>query len=214
LRSLLFRYSLLYSQHSPTAIEKVSFDNQTVSAGLKATAHIGAATWILSTCGSMSSDIHHYRGVSVIQSHHSQLGPSGPRLILGPFRFANHDCAPNCQVCVRNSTHLQRSEPSAQIAHIPGTYAFCLFALREIEVGESLTVRYTKDGYYDLTSGCRCQTCHPESPPVIKRQTFVSASAIDPSRISKRKHRAGTKHDRTRKNVDNQSRIQPDGAIF
>jgi SET domain len=176
----------------------VSFDNHTISAGLKATSRIEAATWILSTCSSMSSDLQHHASISVIQSHQSQQGPCGQRLILGPFRFANHDCAPNCQVSVQNFTLLHVSELPDQIAHIPGTYAFCLLALREIEVGEPLTVRYTRDGYYDLTSGCRCKTCHPESPPIIKRKT--PAPATDTG-IRKRKHRAGIKHNRTRKNV-------------
>jgi hypothetical protein len=38
--------------------------------------------------------------ISVISAHRSQKGPKGNRLILGPFRFANHDCSPNCQVCL------------------------------------------------------------------------------------------------------------------
>jgi hypothetical protein len=54
--------------------------------------------WILTASGSMSLNIVKGPGISNIQSHASQLGPSGVRLILGPFRFVNHDCEPNCQV--------------------------------------------------------------------------------------------------------------------
>lgn len=48
----------------------------------------------------MSSDLipEHLRGISVIVSSPDQKGPLGPRLMLGPLRFANHDCRPNTQV--------------------------------------------------------------------------------------------------------------------
>ena len=46
----------------------------------------------------MSSDNVGAGGLSVILSSPGQLGPENERLILGPLRFANHDCKPNCQV--------------------------------------------------------------------------------------------------------------------
>ena len=37
-------------------------------------------------------------GLSVILRSSGQLGPKDERLILGPLRFANHECiTPNCQ---------------------------------------------------------------------------------------------------------------------
>jgi hypothetical protein len=37
-------------------------------------------------------------GLSVITKGAGQLGPENERLLLGPFRFVNHECIPNCQV--------------------------------------------------------------------------------------------------------------------
>ena len=46
----------------------------------------------------MSLDCTSTPGPSVIHAASNQLGPMGPRLILGPFRLVNHDCKPNAQV--------------------------------------------------------------------------------------------------------------------
>jgi hypothetical protein len=100
--SLLERYYLLYSTDSPVRLEKVSFDNIKISMGLKAHRNIPSGAAILSSSSSMSTDIipPERRSISIIKSHRSQLGPLGPRLLLGPLRFANHDCNPNCQVVI------------------------------------------------------------------------------------------------------------------
>src|SRR4029077_3829079 len=96
--SLLYRYSLLYSSGSSVRIIKVSHTGQEASFGLKATHPIPAGTFIMETCSSMSLDCTSTPGPSVIEAASNQLGPIGPRLILGPFRFVNHDCKPNAQV--------------------------------------------------------------------------------------------------------------------
>jgi hypothetical protein len=46
----------------------------------------------------MSSDNVNGGGLSVITRSTGQLGPRDERLVLGPIRFANHECVPNCQV--------------------------------------------------------------------------------------------------------------------
>ena len=81
-------------------LDKVSFDGTIISVGLKARIKIPASLPILSTSSSMSSDLipAHRHSISVIASSHDQKGPAGPRLMLGPLRFANHDCNPNTQV--------------------------------------------------------------------------------------------------------------------
>jgi len=96
--SLLYRYSLLYSSTSSVQITKVSHTGQEASFGLKATRNIPASTFIMETCSSMSLDCTSTPSPSVIESAPNQLGPMGPRLILGPFRLVNHDCKPNAQV--------------------------------------------------------------------------------------------------------------------
>jgi hypothetical protein len=98
IRSLLLRYSILHSEHSPVKLCKVIFGDD-ICAGLEATKDIPAACYILSTCSSMSAELYDGKQcLSVICSDSKQKGPQGDRLILGPFRFANHDCQPNCQV--------------------------------------------------------------------------------------------------------------------
>jgi len=97
--SLIQRYHIMnYTSASVVQIEKVKFGSK-IACGLRAKVRIEAFTAILSTCSSMSLDIvDGKQAVSVINSSPRQKGPVGPRLILGPFRFANHDCSPNCQV--------------------------------------------------------------------------------------------------------------------
>jgi len=88
-----------YTSAGIVCLDKVQFGSQ-IALGLKAKIRIEPFTVILSTCSSMSSDIlDGERAISVINSSARQKGVVGPRLILGPFRFANHDCDPNCQVC-------------------------------------------------------------------------------------------------------------------
>jgi hypothetical protein len=96
--SLLFRYSLLYSSGSSVRILKVTHTGHSASFGLKATRPIASGEFIMETCSSMSLDSVSTPGPSIIQSSSHQLGPHLPRLILGPFRFVNHDCSPNSQV--------------------------------------------------------------------------------------------------------------------
>ena len=108
------------SKESPVRLEKVSFESGVVAAGLKACKPIGGSMPILATCSSMSSDIvkNSKNVISVVLSSSCQRGPQGPRLILGPFRFANHDCNPNCQVSfgvysiIGPHSHSVRSDPS------------------------------------------------------------------------------------------------------
>jgi hypothetical protein len=78
-----------------------------ISAGLECTKLIPAATYILTAGGSMSSDNFGTGtgGLSVILHSPGQLGPENERLILGPLRFANHECKPNCQVSFYYTMH-------------------------------------------------------------------------------------------------------------
>jgi hypothetical protein len=96
--SLLIRYALLHSRFSSIKVNKFLYDGDIV-AGLECTKTIPAHTYILTSGGSMSSDNYGQAGgLSVILSSTGQLGPPNERLMLGPVRFANHECMPNCQV--------------------------------------------------------------------------------------------------------------------
>ncbi|KAF8960540.1 hypothetical protein BDZ97DRAFT_1665748 [Flammula alnicola] len=139
----------------------------------------------------MSSNVVHGRpGVSVISSSPGQKVKEGPRLILGPFRFANHDCSPNCQIMpIRNS------------------YAYALFALRTIEAGESLTVNYAKDGSYFGGKPCGCATCNPDTPPIAKKRPLDESKFL-PNPDGKRSRRGG-KRAKRRKLVVSAEILEP-----
>lgn len=121
--SLLYRYSLLYSSGSCVGILKVSHTRRKATFGLKAIRAIPAGTFIMETCSSMSLDLASTQGPSIIDAAPNQLGPPGPRLILGPFRLVNHDCKPNAQVRV----FLPLSACSNLChADLPGPWHLCL----------------------------------------------------------------------------------------
>ena len=66
--------------------------------------------------------------------------------MLGPARFANHDCEPNAR--------LEPSESSEQVKVI---------ALRKIWAGEETTIFYDHDTFGIGNCDCRCETCKPLS---------------------------------------------------
>jgi hypothetical protein len=90
---------------SAVAICKVTHTGTEASFGLKARRDIPFGSYIKETCSSMSLDQVSERGPSIIEAASSQIPPSAPRLILGPFRFVNHDCDPNSHVSDNNSLH-------------------------------------------------------------------------------------------------------------
>ena len=69
--------------------------------GMVAVKDIPAGIFIIETCSCMSRDVVKLSGPSIVKSCPGQLGPSGNRSVLGPFRFINHDCNPNAQVRAR-----------------------------------------------------------------------------------------------------------------
>jgi hypothetical protein len=100
--SLLLCYALLHSVRSSIKITKVTFGDQ-IGMSLMCTKFILALTYILTTSASMSSDNFGAGGLSVILHGSGQLGLENECLILGPLRFANHECKPNCQVSFYNT---------------------------------------------------------------------------------------------------------------
>ncbi|KAJ7438480.1 hypothetical protein FB451DRAFT_1060237 [Mycena latifolia] len=147
--STILRYKLLYSPDSNVQLEKVVFGDSPVAGGLKARTVIRAGTYLLYACGSLSSNLHE-PGHATIESTTQQLKPRGSRLILGPLRFVNHDCKPN-----------------SQLYPIPNSHAFTIITLRQLEAGESITVKYTEGGYW---GECWCGTCKGYSTLVIPRR--------------------------------------------
>ncbi|OUM56784.1 hypothetical protein PIROE2DRAFT_49244, partial [Piromyces sp. E2] len=62
-------------------------------------------------------------------------------LFLGPGRFMNHDCQPNCQFTSKNST----------------TVTFKV--IRDIKIGEELTVFYSDSYFGNNNCDCLCESC-------------------------------------------------------
>jgi hypothetical protein len=113
----------------------------------------------------MSSDNVEGGGLSVILHCNGQLGPKNERMILGPLRFANHDCNPNCQVGFYHEYMYFYLTILTQIRPIKGSHAHVLISIADIHPGDAITVSYTKDGYHDPSQPCLCSTCQPHNPP-------------------------------------------------
>jgi len=161
--SLLFRYTLINMPGSAVAISKVTHTRREASFGLKARRDIQVGSYIKETCSSMSLDQVSEQGPSIIEATSSQIPPSAPRLILGPFRFVNHDCEPNSQVS-NNSLYFssQLTTILIKISAIANTHAFVMLAIKNIPRGQEITVRYDRSGYY--AEECLCKTCTGKDP--------------------------------------------------
>ncbi|KAK4949414.1 histone lysine methyltransferase Set9 [Elasticomyces elasticus] len=64
-----------------------------------------------------------------------------PSLFLGPARFANHDCGSNAKL------------------NTQGPHGIQILALRDILVGEEITVQYGDDYFGEKNCECLCGTC-------------------------------------------------------
>ncbi|KAF2270197.1 hypothetical protein CC78DRAFT_539447 [Lojkania enalia] len=62
-------------------------------------------------------------------------------LFLGPARFANHDCEPNAKLSTKGYDGMQ------------------IVAVKNIDIGEEITVSYGEDYFGDDNEECLCQTC-------------------------------------------------------
>ena len=60
---------------------------------------------------------------------------------------------------------------------IPGSHAFTICAIRDIETGEPVTVKYSADDSYFDEGQCGCDSCHPDQPPIAPRRSIDNATA-------------------------------------
>lgn len=65
----------------------------------------------------------------------------GTSVLLGPARFVNHDCDPNCKFITTNKDNIT------------------IMAIRNIAMGEEITIKYSEDYFGDNNCECLCQTC-------------------------------------------------------
>ncbi|KAJ5882787.1 Histone-lysine N-methyltransferase set9 [Penicillium subrubescens] len=75
-----------------------------------------------------------------------ESGKKSVSVLLGPARFVNHDCNPNCRLFTVRSGRM------------------VVEALRNIENGEQITVFYCDDYFGDGNLDCLCATCHGTPP--------------------------------------------------
>ncbi|KAI8828979.1 hypothetical protein BJ741DRAFT_539096 [Chytriomyces cf. hyalinus JEL632] len=77
-------------------------------------------------------------------------------LFLGPARFVNHDCQPNCKF-------------------IPmGHNAICFKVVRDIEVGQEITTFYGGDYFGEGNKECLCATCEKFVAVSFSFSSFLS----------------------------------------
>ena len=80
------------------------------------------------------------RDFSIVMSSRKKT----PSLFLGPARFSNHDCNANARLVTRGSDGMQ------------------VYAVRNIRVGEEITVNYGENYFGDGNCECLCGTCESE----------------------------------------------------
>ncbi|KAL7265909.1 histone lysine methyltransferase Set9, partial [Rhizina undulata] len=135
----------------------------------------------------------HQSDFSVIYT--SRIG--GMSLLLGPARFVNHDCDPNCKFLTTNKDNIT------------------LIVLRDIKIGDEITVRYADDYFGDQNRECLCRTCEgwirngwaPKSVPTaddaasVRSETPVIGEPMV-TRSSKRRRTGGYSPPSEKENVD------------
>ena len=72
--------------------------------------------------------------------------------MLGPVRFANHDCEPNAR--------LESNESSEEVKVI---------ALRKIWTGEEITIFYDLNAFGKDNCDCLCETCKPHPKSIVEK---------------------------------------------
>lgn len=100
------------------------------------------------------------RDFSIVMSSRKK----SPSLFLGPARFANHDCNANARLVTQGSDGMQ------------------VVAVRDIMLGEEITVTYGENYFGEGNCECLCMTCEKEGrngwPPRI--QSCTSSGTATP----------------------------------
>lgn len=97
-----------------------------------------------------------------------------PSLFLGPARFANHDCNANARLVTQGSKGMQ------------------IVAVRNIQLGEEITVTYGDDYFGERNCECLCMTCEKEarngwsSPLLSGRSTGMVTPLVEPEIVDAR----------------------------
>jgi histone-lysine N-methyltransferase SUV420H len=103
-------------------------------------------------------------------------------LFMGPARFANHDCNANARLVTRGQAGIE------------------IYATRDIELGEEITITYSESYFGENNCECLCQTCEdnlangwrqPEGVNAVRR-SIESADQSQGYALRKRKRDRST----------------------
>lgn len=88
----------------------------------------------------------------------------GTSVLLGPARFVNHDCDPNCKFITTNKDNIT------------------IMAIRNIAMGEEITIKYSEDYFGEDNCECLCQTCESRAQngfaPVGRKTETTTAELL------------------------------------
>ncbi|KAF9286537.1 Histone-lysine N-methyltransferase set9 [Mortierella alpina] len=108
----------------------------------------------------------------------------GTFLFLGPARFVNHDCDPNCRFMWANNTSI------------------CFRALRPIRTNDEITTSYG-DSYFGLNNReCLCATCESRGQGAYSGRVSGSESSASEKSMSKSENAPPSRSLRSRKAID------------
>ncbi|KAI9679665.1 MAG: Histone-lysine N-methyltransferase set9 [Trizodia sp. TS-e1964] len=98
---------------------------------------------------------HSRRDFSIVMSSRKKT----PSVFLGPARFSNHDCNPNAEL------------------KTSGLHGMEVKAVRDIAIGEEITVTYGDDYFDDGNCKCLCKTCEEQGKNAWALGSTVIASS-------------------------------------
>lgn len=191
----MYRYGALFRPESRVSVCKVQFGDE-IGLGLVAKVNIPGGTYILETCSSISNDLVEPPGPSIIEKPSGVLGLEGHHSILGPFRLVNHDCSANSQVS-ETSIIKATSTNLDKFCGLKKSRACAMIALRNIDKGEEITVKYNRNGYYG--EHCMCSTCRGTSTRKLLRPVFEKSNEPETGEDNKRKKRKGHRGGKNRR---------------
>jgi hypothetical protein len=111
----VIRYHLMHASDSNIQMSRVRFSQDGPVCGMKAKSFISSGTYLLHSAANLALDapwdfsedakpsLKPPPGLwlSVFNPPRWMVGPARSRICLGPLRFFNHSCKPNCEVSVR-----------------------------------------------------------------------------------------------------------------
>ena len=133
------------------------------------------------------------RDFSIVMSSRKKT----PSLFLGPARFANHDCKANARLVTRGSDGMQ------------------VYAVRNIRIGEEITVNYGENYFGEGNCECLCGTCEAEGRGGWpgSSSSAVSSGLSTPVTMSEPEFEMAEPYHSSRKRIPDSDSDLSDGSI-